>query len=159
MRSERWKTAPGGGEFSYYNDRDQKLALSPRGPNGVSFEEAAKQFHISFMIGNDQPEFQSMERIKQAGMATGYRFRIESAERLQDTVRLVVTNEGVAPIYRDAYFANGSRRSPTTLNGLLPGEKRTVELEDPDRTIPKMLSIQCDHLVRGQEIQFNADLN
>ncbi len=134
------------------------MALSKNGPNGVSFEKAAAQFHISFMIGNDQPEFQPMQRIAEAGMATGYRFRVLSAERLKDTVRLVVTNEGVAPIYRDAYFANGARRSLNSLKGLLPGEKRTVELEDPERTIPQLLSIQCDHLVPGQEIQFSANL-
>ncbi len=65
MRHERWQQAPGGGEFSYYNKRDQKMALSPSGPNGVSFESAAAQFHISFMIGNDS-QIQAMQRIEQA---------------------------------------------------------------------------------------------
>ncbi|MEM7560159.1 MAG: DUF4832 domain-containing protein, partial [Planctomycetota bacterium] len=43
---DRWKQHPGGGEFSYYNKKDQKNALAASGPNGVSFEESAKKFHI-----------------------------------------------------------------------------------------------------------------
>lgn len=158
MRSDRWQQSPAGGEFSYYNDRDQKKALGPKGPNGVSFEQAAAQFHISFMIGDDQPEYQSLQRIAQAGLATGYRFRIVSAQRSNGKVRMEVTNDGVAPIYRDAYFANGKQRSPISLKGLLPGQKLAIELDDIDQTIPEALSIQCDHLVPGQEIQFEANL-
>jgi len=159
LKLDRWKRAPGGGEFSYYNNRDQKMALSPEGPNGVSFEKAAAQFKISFMIGDGQLSFQKEKRIAEAGMETGYRFRITSAKRADGRVRLEVTNEGVAPIYRDAFFANGKKRSATSLKGLLPGETRVVELEDPDMTIPASLSIQSDFLVPGQTIQYAADLD
>ncbi len=69
LRRNRFKRAPAGGEFSYYTDRDQKLALAPDGPYGISFEQAARKFHISYMIGSDQPEYQPMSRIKEAGMA------------------------------------------------------------------------------------------
>ena len=155
---ERWKKSPGGGEFSYYNNRDQKLALSPEGPNGVSFEKAASQYHITFMIGDGQPKFQSESRIAQAGMATGYRFRILKAQRKDGKVRLEVTNEGVAPIYRDAFFANDGIRSTVSLKGLLPGERRVIELDDPQKTVPQKLSIRSDYLVEGQQIQFAADL-
>ncbi len=95
MGEDRWQRTPAGGEFSYYNQRDQRMALDPRGPNGVSFEQAAKQFHVSFMIGNDQPKYQKLERISQAGLATGYRFRVTAIERIDDVVRLQVTNAGV----------------------------------------------------------------
>ncbi len=159
MGLERWKRAPAGGEFSYYNNRDQKLALSNSGPNGISFEQAAQQYHISFMIGNDQPKYQTMERIAQAGLATGYRFRVTSAQRLNNKVRLEVRNDGVAPLYRDAYFANRDKRSTVSLRGLLPGESRVIELQDTNHTLPDSLTIQCDHLVPGQQIQFEADLN
>jgi len=158
LQLDRWKRAPGGGEFSYYNNRDQRMALSPEGPNGVSFERAAAQFHISFMIGDGQFGFQNKQRIAEAGMATGYRFRITSAQRLDSKVRLEVINEGVAPIYRDAYFANDMQRSSISLKGLLPGETRVVELADPAKKIPAALTIQSDYLVTGQEIQFLADL-
>src|SRR5262249_38029074 len=36
---DRWKTAPAGGEFSFYKPNDQKLVLAKNGPNGVSFEK------------------------------------------------------------------------------------------------------------------------
>ncbi len=159
MRPERWKSFPCGGEFSYYNNRDQKMALSPSGPNGVSFKQAAAQFHISFMIGNDQPKYQSLEHIAQAGHSTGYRFRVKAAEQLNGKVRLQVTNEGVAPIYRDAYFAIGQERSKKSLKGLLPGELETIDFDVVEDQISDKLSIQCDHLVPGQVIQFEADLD
>ncbi len=85
---DRWKRAPAGGEFSYYTGRDQKLALSPTGPYNNPFEKASAKFHITFMIGDGQPSFQTDGRIAQAGMATGYRFRIQSAKRFQEKVRL-----------------------------------------------------------------------
>ncbi len=158
MQQDRWQSSPAGGEFSYYTNRDQKMALEPNGPHGVSFEKAAAQFHISFMIGNDQPKFQTDRRIKEAGMATGYRFRVTSAERIGGKIRLVVTNEGVAPIYQDAYFATQGKRSTTSLRGLLPGQSLTCELDDVAGSLQDKLSIQCDWLVPGQEIQFAADL-
>ncbi|MEM6468079.1 MAG: DUF4832 domain-containing protein, partial [Planctomycetota bacterium] len=70
---DRWKRCPGGGEFSYYNKKDQRQALAPNGPNGVSFEQAARQFHITYMMGNDQPKYQKVDRIRSASIATGYR--------------------------------------------------------------------------------------
>ena len=121
LGSDRWKRSPGGGEFSYYNKRDQRNALHVEGPNGVSFEDAAKQFHITYMIGNDQPRYQPIERIKKASMAVGYRFRVSEATIKGSDLHLRVTNEGTAPIYRDAYFAAGDKRAAKTLRGLLPG--------------------------------------
>ena len=59
---DRWKCQPAGGEFSYYTRDDQRLALAPRGPHGISFEKAAADFHVTFMIGNDQPRYQSLDR-------------------------------------------------------------------------------------------------
>lgn len=60
-----------GGELNYYTDHDQQHALDPEGPHGISFEQMAAQYHISYMIGNDQPEYQSMARIEEAGLSTG----------------------------------------------------------------------------------------
>src|SRR6185503_12470831 len=50
---ERHRRAPAGGEFSYYSDQDQKQALAPGGPHGIPFETAARQFHLTFIIGSD----------------------------------------------------------------------------------------------------------
>lgn len=154
LGTDRWKVSPAGGEFSYYNQRDQKIAISEQGPHGVSFEAAAKQFHITYMIGSDQPEFQSMQRMKQAGLATGYRFRVTEISADKDIVRVSVTNEGVAPIYRDAYFAAGDRRSPDSLRGLLPGQSNVYEISPVSDEDRQRISIQCDQILPTQKIQF-----
>lgn len=154
----RWKRQPCGGEFSYYNMKDQKNALAEGGPNGVSFEEAAKQFHISYMIGNDQSKHSTIERIKSAGMASGYRFRVTAAAVKGDELRLSVTNEGVAPIYRDAYFAASQKRSQMSLKGLLPGDTIDCPISGVDEADLANISIQSDAILPTQVIQFNADL-
>ncbi|MEM6688746.1 MAG: DUF4832 domain-containing protein [Planctomycetota bacterium] len=158
LDSDRWKRQPGGGEFSYYNAKDQRKALSENGPNGVSFEEAAQQFHVSYMIGNDQPRHSTVERIKAAGMATGYRFRVTSASIKGAELRLEVTNEGVAPIYRDAFFAAGDKRSVTSLKGLLPGEKLVCMIAGVSNDDLDQIAIECDSVLPTQTIQYAADL-
>lgn len=158
LGSNRWQRQPGGGEFSYYNMKDQKKALAENGPNGVSFENAAKQFHITYMIGNDQPRFQPKERIAAAGLAAGYRFRLTAAAMIGNELRLQVTNEGVAPIYRDAFFAIGSNSSATSLKGLLPGESIICSLMNVSLPDVSDLEIQSDFVLSTQRIQFNADL-
>lgn len=154
----RWKRQPGGGEFSYYNRKDQRHALAENGPNGVSFADAAAQFHISYMIGNDQPRFQPTERIASAGLATGYRFRVTAAAVHGSELRLRVTNEGVAPIYRDAYFAAGEKLSKTTLRGLLPGETVVCEVAGVTTADLFEITIQSNAILPTQTIQFEADL-
>lgn len=157
LDSERWKRQPGGGEFSYYNKKDQRNALAADGPNGVSFEQAARQFHVSYMIGNDQPRYQSMDRIRQASLATGYRFRVTKATIGDGHINLTVTNEGVAPLYRDAWFAKGKQRAKTSLEGLLPGESRDCRIPIVGDNSTS-LTIECDAILPGQQIQFAADL-
>jgi hypothetical protein len=151
---DRWKVAPTGGEFSFFEPKDQKEALAPKGPHGVSFEDHAAKFHISFMIGDAQPRHQKPERIREAGMACGYRFRVVdfrgSAERSVATIE----NTGIAPIYHDAFPAVGGVRSPTSLKGLLPGESRTFPIEAAGGE----LTIESNRLVPGQRIGFDADL-
>lgn len=152
--STRWQTNPGGGELSYYNDRDQREALSKNGPNGESLISASARFHISFMIGNDQPEYVKMDRIGQVGRAMGYRFRLESAMRSKTAVRLTFSNTGVAPIYYDAYPAYGGVRSKISLKGLLPGQRLTVVI--PTTVKDGSVTIQSTRLVPGQKIGFSV---
>lgn len=158
LQSDRWQRQPGGGELSYYTKRDQRQALNPAGPYGTSLEEAAKRFHISYMIGNDQPRYQTMERIRSASSAMGYRFRITNAVLDGTKLQLTVTNEGVAPLYRDAFFSVGGKRAATTLRGLLPGEIRNFEIADVKRAEINQLQIHCDHILPTQKIEFAADL-
>jgi len=153
---ERLRRSPGGGEFSYYNKRDQKLALAPNGPNGVSFETAAREFHISYMIGSDQPQYQSMARIQQAGLACGYKFRVLKFQVGDHSARVTVANEGIAPIYHDAFAAVNGVRAGGSLKGLAPGESATFDIASGGAS-PR-LTIESDRLVPGQHIEFEAAL-
>ena len=156
MGIDRWKIAPAGGEFSFFEAKDQKKALSANGPHGVPFESQAAKFHVSFIIGDDQPNFQSSERIRVAGQACGYRFRVTRFECNAERSRVTIENVGIAPIYHDAFPAIHGVRSKQTLKGLLPGESKLLEIESGG-SLP-VLTIQSDRLVQGQEIQFEATL-
>ncbi len=153
---DRYKTAPAGGEFSYYNTNDQRQALAQGGPNGESFEEAAERFHISYMFANDQFSYQKPDRIRRAGMATGYRFRVTRFQTNGEHTRITVTNTGAAPFYFDAYPAVAGVRTATSLRGMAPGEERICVV--PGDGALRELTIECDRLVPGQAIQFDADL-
>ena len=51
-----------------------------------------------------------MDRIKAAGLACGYRFRVLRFEASATRSRATIHNTGVAPIYHDAFVAvNGVR--------------------------------------------------
>jgi hypothetical protein len=154
---DRWKRAPAGGEFSFYTRKDQTDALAPNGPHGESFEKAAGRFHISFMIGDAQPRHQGWDRIRQAGMACGYRFRVVEFQSGPGRSRVTIANEGVAPLYHDAAPAVDGARARGTLKGLLPGDRRVFEVNVGGAS--PILSIESDRLVKGQRIEFNADLN
>ena len=90
----------------------------------------------------------------QGALASGYKFRVTSFERTSSKARATVKNEGVAPIYRDAWVAVNGTRASRSLKGLLPGDSLTV-------TIPATgeldLAIECDHTV-GRPIQYLANL-
>jgi hypothetical protein len=153
---ERWKMAPTGGEFSFFEPQDQEEALAPNGPHGIPFAEQAKRFHISFLIGDDQPRFQEPEVIRAASLSCGYRFRVVQLLAGLDHVEVTIRNDGIAPIYYDAYPAIGGIRSGKSLKGLLPGESILCRI--PALGEAATLSIECDRMVRGQQIQFDADL-
>lgn len=148
--------APAGGEFSYYNKQEQKAALAPAGPHGIPFEQAAKAFHITYMIGSDQPDYQPMDRIRAAGLACGYRFRVVAFASAAGVSSVTVLNAGIAPIYQDAFPAVDGIRSAASLKGLAPGERR--EFRVPAGGPSPRLSIECDRLVPGQRIEFEAEL-
>lgn len=152
---DRFERFPAGGEFSFYTDDDQRLALAKNGPHGESFEKAAARFHLTFIMGDTQTRFQPMERIKSASMACGYRFRIDKFETKPGRSKVTIRNVGIAPIYRSAFPAIDGVRGSFDLKRLLPGESKTVEIDAGGPNA--MLSIECDHLVKGQRIPFEAD--
>lgn len=154
----RWQRGPSGGEVSYYERKDQREFLNPAGLYNVTWEQAAAKYHITFMISNDAPgsTYGTTERFQSAGIAAGYSFAVLDCRTGKGKTQLLVTNEGVAPIYRDAFFAINDTRCPQSLKGLLPGKKVImeipVELKDA-----KDLHIACDYILQNQVIQFNAN--
>ena len=155
--AEKRLQAPVGGEFSYYSDYDQKHALDAAGPYGISFEKMAAQYQVSYMIGDDQPAYQPPERIRQAGMAAGYRFRVTAFRSSQKDSLVTVENIGLAPIYYDARIAVNGTRASESLQGLGPGQHKTIAVNSGGDA--PLLTIECDRLVKGQRIEFEADLN
>ena len=91
-------------------------------------------------------------------MATGYRFVVRTCETDGTSTRMLVTNEGIAPLYRDAWFAIGDVRSETSLRGLLPGEERLIEIPAVPSADGSSIKIVSDCILPRQEIQFEADI-
>jgi hypothetical protein len=152
LKINRWQQHPAGGELSYYNNRDQRLAFSEEGPHGEPFITAAARFHLSFIIGNDQPKHVGIERVREVGMTLGYAFVIAEATSDGSAVTLVVRNDGIAPLYMDAWPALGSQRSAQSLKGLQPGEQRRFVIPAQDGEF----HIACDRLVAGQHIGYRV---
>ena len=154
----RWKTGACGGEISYYTSSDQRNFLNPDGMYGVTWEQAASRFHITFMIANDAPggSYGTPARFKEASMFSGYNFALTALYANDEYTIADVTNTGIAPIYRDAYLAAGGVRSRISLKGLLPGETRRVSVDKP--TDGSDVTIESDYILPTQKIQFDADL-
>ena len=153
----RWIKGICGGEISYYTSNDQKNFLNPNGMYGWTWENAAAKYHISYMLANNAPgsKHATVDRFREAGIASGYKFHVSNCRTNGTETRLVVTNHGIAPIYRDAYFAIGQHRSTMSLKGLLPQDTLKV-------TIPAGLSkaedlhITSPYVLSTQEIEFAA---
>ena len=119
-------------------------------------EDVVAKVHMSFIIGNDQPGKQTEERIKEAAMSMGYRFEIREFRVKEGEGALVrIANVGVAPIYRDTYVQVKGVRSRENLRDLMPGEEMRILI--PCRASASSIpSIACDHLVSGQQIEYEA---
>ena len=156
---ERYMTSPFGGEFSYYSDYDQEHCLDKNGMYSRVFEDEVAKYRMTYIIGNDQPRYQSMQRIKEASMSMGYKFRINDFRVKEDKAAVLVSNIGVAPIYRDAFLVVDGVRGSFNLRNLMPGDQVWVEFDTKgELTSASSLKIQCDHLVTGQSIDYYADI-
>ena len=153
----RYKKAPLGGEFSYYTSYDQKHCLDKAGMYGRKFEDEVAKYHMTFIIGNDQPGKQTDSRIKEACMSMGYSFQVDDFRvKPGEGSAVKISNVGVAPIYRDAFVAVDGKRGEYSLKNLMPGESKWIKIDSPDVSEESKVSIECDHLVPGQRIQFLA---
>lgn len=156
-KETRWQTGVCGGEISYYTSNDQRNFLNPEGMYGWTWEDASAKYHLTFTIANDATGgiYGTVDRFREAGMAVGYTFEVMNVRTNGEETRLAVTNTGIAPIYRDAYFAIGDVQSSTSLCTVLPND--TVEI-----TIPigfndsDSLIIVSPHILPTQKIEYCA---
>lgn len=160
--NERYKSVPFGGEFSYVETSDQPNVLKPNvGAYGISYEEFAKKFHISYMIGNDtytgtSNDEQPISRIKEASMASGYQFTITAFAANTTHTKITIKNTGIAPLYYDAFVAINGVQTETSLKGLLPDTSLDLILETKSES--PSVAIVSEHVLPIQAIGFNADL-
>ena len=163
LGTDRWKTAPGGGEVSYYTEKDQREFLNPAGLYGVTWEDAAAKYHMTYVIGNDAPEgsFATKERVYEASSYAGYKFEITGYAVNGISAAVRVKNIGIAPLYHNAYVTVNGVRSEKSLKGLLPGEEATFTvagLTIGDSETPE-LTITGDKLLKDATIPYKANLS
>ncbi len=155
---ERYKLAPAGGEFSYFSDYDQQNVLNPdEGAYGDPYEIWAQNFHISYINANDQNNYHSLERIKDASLASGYIFKLKSVKSKSDSTIIEVINKGVAPIYADAYLTVDGVRSKESLK-LLPTDE-TLEVHISAGSNNPTITIESDAILPTQTIQYYGTIN
>lgn len=77
-------------------------------------------------------------------------------------MELSIRNDGVAPLYYDAWPKLGGVRSSTSFKGLLPGVSKVFPIASAppsgNRDFTGLFSIDCDRFLPGQAIQFQASL-
>lgn len=155
---ERYKWAPAGGEFSYYSSYDQQNVLNENvGAHGIPYEIFAQDFHITYINGNDQPNYHPMDRIKEASMRSGYKFKLLSFQTKPDSSIIEVTNVGVAPIYIDAFMTVNGVRSTESLKLLLPDATKVFHIAaGGDNAV---VTIESDEILSTEEIQYFGTIN
>ena len=156
--TSHWQTSAMGGEINCWNDYyDHMNFLRPSGVNGLTWEGQASKYHITYMLAGHviNGSYGSTSDLLQGALKSGYKFRVTAFRTNGSQTQVTVKNEGVAPLYRDAYVAVGGTRSTTSLKGLLPGESLTATI--PVSGDGKTPAIECDHTV-GRPIEYNANL-
>ena len=161
--TDRWKTSPAGGEISYYEDKDQHEFLNPTGLYGVTWEDAAAKYHMTYVIGNDAPEgkYATKDRVYEASSYAGYKFEITGYAVNKVSAAVRVKNIGIAPLYHNAYVTVNGVRSEKSLKGLLPGEEATFTvagLTIGDKESPEV-TITSDKLLKDATIPYKASLS
>ena len=163
MGTDRWQTSPAGGEISYYEDKDQHEFLNPAGLYGVTWEDAAAKYHMTYVIGNDAPEgkYATKERVYEASSYAGYKFEITGYAVNKVSAAVRVKNIGIAPLYHNAYVTVKGVRSEKSLKGLLPGKEATFTvagIQIGDSESPEV-SITSDKILKDATIPYKASLD
>ncbi len=147
--SERWKQSPAGGEQLIPSAEEARRI-------GSHWQKQVANFHLSFVLAEQWPRWMDENELIRHSVVCGYKFRVEEFKASEKTSRVTISNIGTAPIYYPAFLAINGVRSKESLSHLLPGEKREFEISSGGSE-PK-LTIECDRLLPGQVIGFQADL-
>ena len=155
--TDRWRRAPCGGEISYYSSRDQHQFLDPKGLYGVTWEQAAAKYHMTFVIANDSVDgkFATPERLAEAAAHCGYAFRLVRAATEDNALVVEIANDGVAPVYHDVRPSLDGVMADASLRGLAPGETRTFRIATPappDANAAARLRLLSSKLLPGAEL-------
>ena len=146
---KRFEASPVGGEILFPDKKHSDFVES-------NWAVQSKNFGITFMICEQWLRWIGIDELRQHGMDCGYKFEIIEFKASDDRAVVTVKNIGVAPIYYDAFISINGVRSSESLKYLQAGESRQYQIgsggKDP------VLTIDCDHLVAGQKIEFSADL-
>lgn len=146
---DRHRHSPAGGEILFPNQKHANLVAE-------NWEQEVQNFGITFMICEQWPRWTSTERLKEHSLACGYKFKILAFKANTNASHVTVTNHGIAPIYYDTFVTVKGVRAKESLRHLQPGETKKFTVTSGGAQ-PK-LTIDCDRLVEGQEITFDADL-
>lgn len=91
-------------------------------------------------------------------MSMGYKFEILDYRVKGNEAAVLISNIGVAPIYRNAYVAVGGVRGEYSLKNLMPGEQVWINVKGEGVSAQAVPAIECDHLVPGQKIEYKANI-
>ena len=91
-------------------------------------------------------------------LQAGYRFKVLDVMTNEDSTAVLVTNTGVAPIYREVNFSIGQFSANEPLNTLMPGDT-TIVIFYASLLNGKPLELYSPFALDDQVIQFEADVN
>jgi hypothetical protein len=110
------------------------------------------------LLGEQWRDVTTIEKIRDHGLACGYKFQVTSFKANSKQSIVSVKNIGVAPIYYDAFMTVNGIRSQESLKGLLPGTQHEFHVSSGGDPSKIKLTIECERLVSGQSIEFKAEL-
>ena len=96
---KRFQESPVGGEI-LFEGKGNAFAKSV----AKEWKKQAKNFGITFLLGDEWPRLTTMDKIRDHGLDCGYKFQVTSFKASSTESIVEVTNIGVAPIYYDAFI-------------------------------------------------------
>ncbi|MBN2412641.1 DUF4832 domain-containing protein [candidate division KSB1 bacterium] len=146
---KRYEESPAGGEILFPNQERSDYVDS-------NWTKESRRFGITFMICEQWLRWITIDRLRQHSMDCGYKFKVTDFKTSDNSAIVTVQNTGVAPIYYDAFVTVNGVRSTESLKYLQAGESRLFHVQAGGKN-PK-LTIECDRLVPGQKIEYDADI-